>query len=333
MSVQDQIDRLTQNVADTYSVLEAAGAAMPAAQTSDNLAATAASINAVLYAAQSKSAEEKEQARANIGAVGSVNGKAGEAVSLSAADVGAMPANKVLTAGVSYYVDAQNGSDSNAGTSVSAPFATVQKAINSLPSDLGGNTVMIYLCSDIALADGQKIRIEYKGNGTIRFQGYQNTVRVIEGKTTGYDIGIVSAKYCDLSIKLYYVHIKQHGDGPGVAVNESSGQLFFCYGALTGAFSEGVTGSASSCGIFLPAIMFAVIVASTISNWSNSGVRFAGGFVSCQGANSFSSNKVGVCADAGIIIGEFSLSGNTTNYSLLRGGRIYTGAQASVPSY
>lgn len=44
MSAQDQIDRLTQNVADTYSVLAAKGAAMPAEQTSDQLAATAASI-------------------------------------------------------------------------------------------------------------------------------------------------------------------------------------------------------------------------------------------------------------------------------------------------
>lgn len=44
MSVQSQIDRLTQNVADTYSVLAAKGAAMPTEQTSDQLAATAASI-------------------------------------------------------------------------------------------------------------------------------------------------------------------------------------------------------------------------------------------------------------------------------------------------
>lgn len=42
--VQVQIGRLTQNVAGTYSVLAAKGAVMPAEQTSDYLAATAASI-------------------------------------------------------------------------------------------------------------------------------------------------------------------------------------------------------------------------------------------------------------------------------------------------
>lgn len=45
MSIQSQIERITQNVADTYSALEAAGATMPAAQSSDNLAATAASVS------------------------------------------------------------------------------------------------------------------------------------------------------------------------------------------------------------------------------------------------------------------------------------------------
>lgn len=44
MSIQSEIDRIAQNVADTYDALEAAGATMPAAQTSDNLPATAASV-------------------------------------------------------------------------------------------------------------------------------------------------------------------------------------------------------------------------------------------------------------------------------------------------
>lgn len=40
MSVQDQIDRISGNVAATYGVLESAGATVPASQNSDNLAAT-----------------------------------------------------------------------------------------------------------------------------------------------------------------------------------------------------------------------------------------------------------------------------------------------------
>ena len=69
MSIQSEIDRIEQAVSDTYDVLEAEGAAMPEARTVANLAAAAADIKAVQYGkAQSLSDEEKQQARANIGA-------------------------------------------------------------------------------------------------------------------------------------------------------------------------------------------------------------------------------------------------------------------------
>lgn len=47
MSIQGEIDRINQNIADTYSVLSDMGAATPAEANSDNLAATAASIKVV----------------------------------------------------------------------------------------------------------------------------------------------------------------------------------------------------------------------------------------------------------------------------------------------
>jgi hypothetical protein len=49
MSIQSQIDRIEQNVANTYSVLGALGADMPTEQNSDNLAKTTGSVKAVLY--------------------------------------------------------------------------------------------------------------------------------------------------------------------------------------------------------------------------------------------------------------------------------------------
>lgn len=68
MSVKTEIDRIKANVSSTYSVLESAGAEMPAEQSSDNLPGTAGSITAVLYGrAQSLTEEQKAQARENIG--------------------------------------------------------------------------------------------------------------------------------------------------------------------------------------------------------------------------------------------------------------------------
>lgn len=109
MSVQMQIDRISANISQTYSVLSDAGADIPETANSDNLPDTARSIKAVLYdRTQNLTDEQKAQARENIGAqpagnyalktdipsvpVQSVNGKTG-AVQLSAADVKARPEN------------------------------------------------------------------------------------------------------------------------------------------------------------------------------------------------------------------------------------------------
>lgn len=48
MSVKSEIERLSQNVADTYAALEELGATMPTARNSNNLAATAASVKSSL---------------------------------------------------------------------------------------------------------------------------------------------------------------------------------------------------------------------------------------------------------------------------------------------
>lgn len=68
MSVQSQIDRIEQNVANTYAVLAGLGADMPSEQNSDNLAMTAGTAKAVLYSKQTLTEEQKERARKNIDA-------------------------------------------------------------------------------------------------------------------------------------------------------------------------------------------------------------------------------------------------------------------------
>lgn len=67
MSVQTQIDRIEQNVANTYDVLVELGADMPTEQNSDNLAGTAGTVKAVLYSKQTLTETQKAQARENIG--------------------------------------------------------------------------------------------------------------------------------------------------------------------------------------------------------------------------------------------------------------------------
>lgn len=78
MSVQNEIDRINQNIANTYSVLNDAGATAPAVANSENLPGTAASISAVLYGKdQALTDEQKRQARQNIGAAATGEGGGG----------------------------------------------------------------------------------------------------------------------------------------------------------------------------------------------------------------------------------------------------------------
>ena len=73
MSIQSQIDRINENVSSTYAVLSEAGADVPTLLNTDNLAATASSIKAVLYnKEQTLTREQRIQARANIGISGAV---------------------------------------------------------------------------------------------------------------------------------------------------------------------------------------------------------------------------------------------------------------------
>ena len=68
MGIQRQINRIQQNIENTYAVMEALGADIPEEQTSDNLSTTAGTAKPVLYKEQTLTEEEKAQARQNIGA-------------------------------------------------------------------------------------------------------------------------------------------------------------------------------------------------------------------------------------------------------------------------
>lgn len=68
-----------------------------------------------------------------------------------------------LTENKLIYVNAEAGNDANDG-SKSAPFATVQAAINSIPKDLGGKSATINITGDIADSDNIGIGGFYAGS-------------------------------------------------------------------------------------------------------------------------------------------------------------------------
>ncbi|MBR2927558.1 MAG: hypothetical protein IKC24_00165 [Oscillospiraceae bacterium] len=87
-----------------------------------------------------------EQAIIGAGGVASFNGRRGavkpQIGDYTAAMVGAAPAGCTNNANV--YVSASGNDATGNGTSTS-PYATIQKAINSIPKNLGGYTIRIYI--------------------------------------------------------------------------------------------------------------------------------------------------------------------------------------------
>ena len=63
MSIQSEMTRITNNVANAYAALATLGADIPSEQTSDNLLATIGTTKAVLYTEQTLTEEQKTQVR------------------------------------------------------------------------------------------------------------------------------------------------------------------------------------------------------------------------------------------------------------------------------
>lgn len=118
MSIVSEIERIQQNVQDTYNVLQEAGADMPETQNTDNLAGTAASISAVLYGkAQSLTAAQQNQAKANIG-------------------LGNVP-NVATNDQTPTYTEATTLEKLTSGEKLSAAFVKIAKGITDLISHIG----------------------------------------------------------------------------------------------------------------------------------------------------------------------------------------------------
>ena len=66
MSIENQIERINQNISNTYTELEALGADAPDVKNSENLASTVQSVKAILYTEQDLTEDQKEQARKNV---------------------------------------------------------------------------------------------------------------------------------------------------------------------------------------------------------------------------------------------------------------------------
>lgn len=264
--------------------------------------------------------------------VKSVNGKTGETITLTASDVGAVSTSNYLTSEIICYVNEETGNDSNTGLSSGHVFATLQGAINAIPKDLGGLFVRINLMSDITIESGTSISINSFFNGRLNIRSFSGQV-TISGNTSGYGNGLIKIKDCGCYFNMAEIIINQAGDEACVEMENDVGLYQFNDCTFQGARGTDVTSKWYSSGIRVYSPMLVRLSNVIIENSLGAGIYNVSGIILSQNGVTIRNNNVGIANNGGLITGQFTMSGNGTNYQAGGGGRTYSGGQTSTPNY
>lgn len=201
-----------------------------------------------------------------------------------------------------------SGNDASGDGSESYPFATIQHAIDSIPKDLANREITINIASGTY---SENVEVAGFYGGTLRFA-----------------LGEVVAK----SFVLYETDVIINGTS--LTLNASGNVYGFrCHRGANAIFQCALTVNGSTNGVFVSYGSRFSCRNVTINSCTNAIVcNFAAHLY--IGTLSGSKNNNGVSVAAGIASFESVVSAMaSTLYIATAGGRIYTGAQASVPSY
>ena len=223
-----------------------------------------------------------------------------------------------LTSDVTVYVNGESGSDLAGNGSSAAPYATIQKALDSLPKWLDGYT------ATVDIAEGT-----YEGRVVIEgFQGGVLELGVAGRTVTVRGIQVISS--ATVRINVSNIVRAENVVGTLLAIRNGSDVLVgnrLSIDAMAAAISGIVAETNSTVSVADNAL---VIVHNCGYNavYATSGARVS--LAGIAGSN----NGVGLRADSGAFIsfGSRSLTATTENITT-NGGRIYSGAQTTIPSY
>lgn len=262
------------------------------------------------------------------GGVSSFNGRTGAVVpatgDYTAAMVGAVAG---LSSNLTLYV-ATTGNDSNSGLDSSHPLATINAAIAKIPQDLGGYSAVINI------ANGEYtelIELQNRYNGAIYIQ--ESTLNGVTlnggfycrycGCNVFFKIGTIKYSasvtyptialvFCAQNYVRNYIRISQI-DGTG-----SSG-----YYGIYGSNTNVTIGESYNAALAIKNLSHAIDIAEA-----------ATAFI-VNNLDTSSNNSNLIVANGGRIIVQapYPSSGATTISSATNGGRIYAGAQTSIPNY
>lgn len=223
-----------------------------------------------------------------------------------------------LTEDVTVYVNGSTGNDLTGDGTSALPFATIQKAVDALPKWLDGFT------ATIDIAEGT-----YEGRVVLEgFQGGIVELGVAGRAVTVRGIQVISC--ATVRINVAEIVRAENVVGTLLAIRNRSDVVIggrFVVDGMAAAISGIVAESNSTVSVADSALL---IVRNCAYNavYATGGARVA--LAGIAGAN----NGVGLRSDSGSVISFSSKSIEaTTEHITTNGGRIYSGAQTSIPSY
>ena len=215
-----------------------------------------------------------------------------------------------LTADATIYVT-KSGNDSTGDGTSAKPYATIQKAVDSFPKNLGGFIGTIHIGPGTY---SEPINIEYFHGGRIVLTGETTTNVTIGGLITVRD-SYVHFEYFKITLSGTYIYLTQ---GSRFFLGDSA--VLTCSGGQYGIYAR-YNSLVSTSGDFVA------------NNTTTAAVR-AGSCSEVYVHNAQGSgNRVAFNAVGGTIRVNAPTITATTMYSTAAGGRIYNGSQSSVPSY
>lgn len=218
-----------------------------------------------------------------------------------------------LSANKTIYVSTA-GSDSLGDGSSTNPYATITKALNSLPKNLNGYNATINVAAGTYNED---VIVSLTYGGMIIFSGVANASVQIRSLRVWHD-AIVQIANIDLSVT---------GMADGNAISVTNAKLM-CLGRVS------TTGAASN-GVYLNHNAYAMFSDLSISNTTYAAVyavntsRF---FAINITGNGNTANGLLAVYGAKIAYNATSLV-SAVQSTALAGGRIYSGAQTEIPKY
>lgn len=231
---------------------------------------------------------------------------------INAANLNAMQESSGLSGNVTIYVSTTGSDNTGNGTS-GAPYATINKAINTIPKHLNGFTASVFISAGVYNED---VLIKGFSGGEIFLTGTNGAAVVLNSI-------YVSESY---TVRVLNIAISLSGTVGSEAFYARNSTVFF-HTKLTSTSNNSVGVSAAlGCVIYLSDVEISQKTTSAIRTTTGSEViimRITG-----------SDNAVGFGALSGSTIkyGISLLSASIMNMTEA-GSRIYSGAQTSIPNY